>query len=53
MTDTGMQNEISRGTITYNESIINGIVALAVTTVEGVAVKNGKRVNAPLKIASK
>lgn len=43
MTDTGMQNEISRGTITYNESIINGIVALAVTTVEGVAVKSGKK----------
>lgn len=42
MTDMGMQNE-TKGTITYNESIINGIVALAVKNVEGVIIQTGKK----------
>ncbi len=33
----------NRGKVVYNESIINGIVALAVSSVEGVAVKTNKK----------
>mgnify|MGYP004652375501 CR=1 FL=1 len=42
MADIRLQNENNRGKVTYNESIINGIVALAVGTVEGVSLKTGK-----------
>ncbi len=49
MADTRIPNETSRGKVTYNESIINGIVALAVGSVEGVALKTDKRGKRSLK----
>lgn len=49
MAETRIQDETSRGKITYNESIINGIVALAVGAVEGVTLKTGKRGKRSLK----
>lgn len=49
MADIRLQNENSRGKVTYNESIINGIVALAVGTVEGVSLKTGKNGKRSLK----
>lgn len=49
MADMRFSNETSRGKITYNESIINGIVALAVGTVEGVSLQTGKKGKRSLK----
>lgn len=49
MTDSRLQNETNRGTVTYDESIINGIVALAVGSVEGVSLKTGKKGKRSLK----
>lgn len=49
MTDINSSNETSRGKVTYNESIINGIVALAVESVEGVSLKPGKKAKKSFK----
>lgn len=43
MADNYKVNGTSRGKITYNESIVKGIVALAVANVEGVVIKQTKR----------
>lgn len=43
MTDKIKMSETSRGKVSYNESIVKGIVALAVANVEGVVIKQTKR----------
>lgn len=43
------RNGYSKGKVVYNESIIQGIVAIAVTSVEGVVLYAGKKGKASLK----
>ena len=49
MADLGLKNGESRGKVTYDESIINGIVAVAVSGVEGVILKSDKKGRKSLK----
>lgn len=42
----------SRGKVVYNESIVKGIVAIAVSSVEGVAANQGKNLKDGIKIVS-
>ena len=43
MADLGLTNGENRGKVTYDESIINGIVAVALGGVEGVVLKSDKK----------
>lgn len=38
-----LEPTVSRGKVSYNESIVKGIVALAVQSVDGVVIKKNKR----------
>ncbi len=49
MADLGLTNGENRGKVTYDESIINGIVAVALGGVEGVVLKSDKKNKKSLK----
>ena len=49
MADLGSKIDTNLGKVNYDESIINGIVAVAVSNVEGVVFKSDKKGNKSLK----
>ncbi len=53
MAYSGFDNNNNQGKVTYDESILNGIVALAVSSVDGVAMKVNKKGEKALKEAVK